>query len=178
MMTSEPSANQQAPQEFGACALIEDLLPLYLEGEVSPGSRDAIVEHLAACERCAGFLAGAQNARARLHHLPPKGAMPGSPPAWMGEQPGPPPAAHGGVRKRSRPALLLALTLLGGLVFFCLAGFALVGGVDSAPVAMQAYPASGFSERDGAAHELEFPQEEAGPERPFGLKNTRPLRDR
>ncbi|MBC8075584.1 MAG: zf-HC2 domain-containing protein [Chloroflexales bacterium] len=53
-------------QELGACTLIEDLLPLYIEGEVSPASRDLIVEHLARCERCAGFLAGAQSVRAQL----------------------------------------------------------------------------------------------------------------
>lgn len=53
-------------QEAGTCALIQDLLPLYLEGEVSTGSRDVIVEHLAQCDRCAGFLAGTQSARAQL----------------------------------------------------------------------------------------------------------------
>ena len=53
-------------QELGACALVQDLLPLYLEGEVSPGSRDLITEHLARCERCAGFLAGAQSMRVQL----------------------------------------------------------------------------------------------------------------
>lgn len=52
--------------EFGSCALIQDLLPLYLEGEVSPSSRDTIVEHLARCERCASFLAGAQSVRSQL----------------------------------------------------------------------------------------------------------------
>jgi predicted anti-sigma-YlaC factor YlaD len=52
--------------ELGACALVQDLLPLYLEGEVSPGSRDLITEHLAGCERCAGFMAGAQTVRAQL----------------------------------------------------------------------------------------------------------------
>ncbi len=50
------------------CALIEDLLPLYVEGEVSPGARDLIAEHLATCEHCAGFLAGAQSVRAQLRH--------------------------------------------------------------------------------------------------------------
>ena len=52
--------------EFGSCALVQDLLPLYLEGEVSPGSRDTIVEHLARCERCSAFLAGAQSVRSQL----------------------------------------------------------------------------------------------------------------
>jgi hypothetical protein len=53
-------------QESGTCALVQDLLPLYLEGEISTGSRDVIVEHLAQCERCAGFLAGTQSTRAQL----------------------------------------------------------------------------------------------------------------
>jgi hypothetical protein len=48
------------------CALVQDLLPLYLEGEVNPGSRDTIVNHLAHCERCAGYLAGAQSMRVQL----------------------------------------------------------------------------------------------------------------
>jgi len=48
------------------CALVQDLLPLYLEGEVSPGSTGLIVDHLARCERCAGFLAGAQSVRGQL----------------------------------------------------------------------------------------------------------------
>jgi anti-sigma factor RsiW len=48
------------------CALVQDLLPLYLEGEVNPGSRDTIVNHLARCERCAGYLAGAQSMRVQL----------------------------------------------------------------------------------------------------------------
>jgi predicted anti-sigma-YlaC factor YlaD len=48
------------------CTLIQDLLPLYLEGEVSPSSRDLIVEHLGRCERCAGYLAGAQSIHGEL----------------------------------------------------------------------------------------------------------------
>jgi hypothetical protein len=68
-MTAESfqsTTTRLARQELGACTLIEDLLPLYIEGEVSPSSRDLIVEHLARCERCAGFLAGAQSVRAQL----------------------------------------------------------------------------------------------------------------
>src|SRR5262245_20401962 len=66
-MTAYESTTVQIPHhEFGTCALVQDLLPLYLEGEVSPGSRDTIVEHLARCERCASFLAGAQTVRAQL----------------------------------------------------------------------------------------------------------------
>lgn len=66
MHANETITTQLRSQELGACALIQDLLPLYLEGEVSPGSRDLITEHLAGCERCAGFMAGAQSVRAQL----------------------------------------------------------------------------------------------------------------
>lgn len=66
MPSYETVTTRLAQQELGACALIQDLLPLYIEGEVSPSSRDLIVEHLARCERCAGFLAGAQTALVQL----------------------------------------------------------------------------------------------------------------
>ena len=67
MTTAYESVTTEIPHyEYGSCALIQDLLPLYIEGEVSPGSRDTIVEHLARCERCASYLAGAQSVRAQL----------------------------------------------------------------------------------------------------------------
>src|SRR5689334_7591506 len=66
MTAYESTTVQINSAEYGSCALIQDLLPLYLEGEVSSGSRDTIVEHLARCERCAGYLAGAQSVRAQL----------------------------------------------------------------------------------------------------------------
>jgi predicted anti-sigma-YlaC factor YlaD len=66
MHAYESTTVEMPHQEYGTCALIQDLLPLYLEGEVSPGSRDTIVEHLARCERCASYMAGAQSVRAQL----------------------------------------------------------------------------------------------------------------
>jgi hypothetical protein len=66
MTTYETTTTRLIQQELGACALIQDLLPLYVEGEVSPGSRDLIVEHVARCERCAGYLAGTQNVLTQL----------------------------------------------------------------------------------------------------------------
>ena len=66
MTAYESTTARLAQQELGACVLIQDLLPLYVEGEVSPGSRDLIVEHVARCERCAGYLAGTQSALAQL----------------------------------------------------------------------------------------------------------------
>jgi hypothetical protein len=53
-------------EDPGLCPLIQDLLPLYSEGEVSPDSRDLIAAHLMDCPHCAGFLAGAQSVRAQL----------------------------------------------------------------------------------------------------------------
>ena len=66
MTAYESTTSRLLQQELGACVLIQDLLPLYVEGEVSPGSRDMIVEHVARCERCAGYLAGTQNALIQL----------------------------------------------------------------------------------------------------------------
>jgi hypothetical protein len=66
MTTYESTTSRLLQQELGACALIQDLLPLYIEGEVSAASRDLIAEHLARCERCAGFLAGARTVRDQL----------------------------------------------------------------------------------------------------------------
>jgi hypothetical protein len=67
MTASETTTSRLVQQELGACALIQDLLPLYIENEVTPTSRDLIAEHLAHCERCAGFLAGARSTREQLH---------------------------------------------------------------------------------------------------------------
>jgi Putative zinc-finger len=67
MTSFETTTTRLMQQELGACALIQDLLPLYMEHEVSMSSRDLISEHLARCERCAGFLAGARSMREQLH---------------------------------------------------------------------------------------------------------------
>jgi hypothetical protein len=67
MTAFETTTSRLVQQEPGACALIQDLLPLYIENEVTPASRDLIAEHLAHCERCAGFLAGARSTREQLH---------------------------------------------------------------------------------------------------------------
>ncbi|HET9221788.1 MAG TPA: zf-HC2 domain-containing protein [Roseiflexaceae bacterium] len=62
----ETATTRLVQQELGACALIQDLLPLYMEHEVSASSRDLIAEHLARCERCAGYMAGARSMREQL----------------------------------------------------------------------------------------------------------------
>src|SRR5262245_39750964 len=66
MTSFETATTRLVQQEFGACALIQDLLPLYLEHEVSANSRDLIGEHLARCEHCAGYMAGARSMREQL----------------------------------------------------------------------------------------------------------------
>lgn len=66
MQAYETSTTRLRAEALDACALVQDLLPLYLEGEVSTVSREQISQHLAGCERCAGFLAGAQSVRAQL----------------------------------------------------------------------------------------------------------------
>src|SRR4051794_35414419 len=68
MTTFEQTTTRLRTQDMTACALIEDLLPLYIEGEVSSTTRDLMSEHLGHCERCAGFLAGAQSMRIQLRH--------------------------------------------------------------------------------------------------------------
>ncbi len=72
----ESTTSRLAQQELGACTLIQDLLPLYMDGEVSPSSRETIAEHLTRCERCAGFLAGARSV------APSCGARAPCAPAW------------------------------------------------------------------------------------------------
>jgi predicted anti-sigma-YlaC factor YlaD len=66
MPSYETTTTHLPHQELNVCALVEDLLPLYIEGEVSPGTRDMLVEHLAHCDHCAGFLAGAQSTGLQL----------------------------------------------------------------------------------------------------------------
>jgi|GEM_PF-1405195 Predicted integral membrane protein len=49
-----------------SCDLIQDLLPLYIENEVSDNSRQLISAHLASCEQCNSYLAGARSMKAQL----------------------------------------------------------------------------------------------------------------
>lgn len=67
-MTAFESSTIQLPhsQESGYCALIQDLLPLYLEEEVNPISRELIADHISDCDHCSGFLAGARSMRSQL----------------------------------------------------------------------------------------------------------------
>lgn len=59
--------NQRMPHaEIPGCALVQDLIPLYLDGEVTPESHVLMANHLQQCERCSGYLAGARSVRAQL----------------------------------------------------------------------------------------------------------------
>lgn len=55
-----------------SCDLIQDLLPLYLENEVSENSRQLISLHLASCEQCSSYLAGARSMKAQLQRGEPQ----------------------------------------------------------------------------------------------------------
>ena len=66
MQSYESTTRRISQERPGICALIQDMLPFYLEGDVSPESRILIDEHLNECERCASFLAGAQSVQTHL----------------------------------------------------------------------------------------------------------------
>src|SRR3712207_4963471 len=52
--------------EIPGCALVQDLIPLYLDGEVTPESHALMADHLQQCARCSGYLAGARTVRAQI----------------------------------------------------------------------------------------------------------------
>lgn len=54
--------------EIPGCALVQDLIPLYLDGEVTPASHVLMADHLGQCERCSGYLAGARSMRKEILH--------------------------------------------------------------------------------------------------------------
>ena len=54
------------PDDLRGHALVQELLPAYLDGNVSHESHVLIEDHLQRCERCSGYLAGLQATRARM----------------------------------------------------------------------------------------------------------------
>jgi predicted anti-sigma-YlaC factor YlaD len=66
MRSYESTTRRIAAEKPGMCAVVQDLLPFYIDGEVSVESRAFIDEHLAVCERCTTFLAGAQSVQGHL----------------------------------------------------------------------------------------------------------------
>ena len=66
-MPGYESTTRRMPDEHpGLCALVQDVLPFYIEGEASAESRAFIDKHLAECARCDSFLAGARSVQAHL----------------------------------------------------------------------------------------------------------------
>ncbi len=66
---TDPTEQCRLPHaEIVGCVLVQDLIPLYLDGEVSPESHVLIAEHVAHCERCSGYLAGARTVRSQILH--------------------------------------------------------------------------------------------------------------
>lgn len=66
-MESYESTTRRMKAELpGLCALIQDTLPFYLEGDVSARSRQFVEQHLEECERCASFLAGGRSVQAHF----------------------------------------------------------------------------------------------------------------
>lgn len=62
-----PTQQYRLPHaEIPGCALVQDLIPLYLDGEVTPESHTLMADHLQHCERCSGYLAGARSVRSQI----------------------------------------------------------------------------------------------------------------
>ena len=62
-----PTQQYRLPRtEIPGCALVQDLIPLYLDGEVTPESHTLMADHLQHCERCSGYLAGARSVRSQI----------------------------------------------------------------------------------------------------------------
>ena len=66
MLAYESTTTRLSKDAPPSCAVIQDLLPLYIEDEVGTTTRDFVAKHLATCDHCTGYLAGSQSARAQL----------------------------------------------------------------------------------------------------------------
>lgn len=66
MESYESTTRQMRSEQPGLCALVQDTLPFYMDGDVSPESRAFISDHLQTCELCSHFLAGARSAQSHL----------------------------------------------------------------------------------------------------------------
>lgn len=64
--TGETQRYQMLRAEIAGCTLVQDLIPLYLDNEVTPESHALIADHLQHCERCSGYLAGARTVRTQI----------------------------------------------------------------------------------------------------------------
>ncbi len=70
MPSYESTTRRMPADQPGLCALIQDTLPFYIEGDLSPESRAFIDAHLETCDRCGSFLAGAQSIRGHFRREP------------------------------------------------------------------------------------------------------------
>lgn len=64
----QPRMEEPRQVEIAGCTLVQDLIPLYLDGEVSPESHVLIGNHIQECPRCSGYLAGARSMRTQILH--------------------------------------------------------------------------------------------------------------
>lgn len=64
----QPRMEEPRQVEIPGCTLVQDLIPLYLDGEVSPESHVLIADHVQQCPRCSGYLAGARSMRTQILH--------------------------------------------------------------------------------------------------------------
>lgn len=104
--------------EIPGCALVQDLIPLYLDGEVTHESHVLMADHLQHCERCSGYLAGARTVRQQLlqDQNTIRAAMSSGPTVAQVAQPV---AESLGARLWR---ILMALTWLGGLTMLFIGG--------------------------------------------------------
>lgn len=133
MESYESTTRRMKPEKPGLCALIQDMLPFYLEGDVSPQSRQFVENHLEECERCASFLAGGQSVQAHFRREA---------------------GTRSVVMRQDRPAQHLiasgrrrlighVLTIVGGLALLVLAFGVLSGILNGSPSPATAFPSFG-----------------------------------
>ena len=136
-MESYESTTRRMRSELpGVCALIQDTLPFYLEGDVSARSREFVEQHLDECDRCASFLAGGRSVQAHFHREKGSRSV-----VMVRDRPGQELIAAG--QRRVIAFVLLVLGAVGLLVFF---GVVVLGGSVSAP-------APDYSERSSTEYQ-------------------------
>jgi predicted anti-sigma-YlaC factor YlaD len=77
MNSYETTTNLLRHQDlYTTCTIVQDLLPLYAEQEVSEASRVMIDEHVRGCHHCRGFMAGSQSIQRQLRSTQPQAPTP------------------------------------------------------------------------------------------------------
>lgn len=122
-MESYESTTRRMKAELpGVCALIQDTLPFFLEGDVSARSRQFVEQHLEECERCASFLAGGRSVQAHFRREQGTRSV-----VMMRDRPGQELIAEG-----QRRVLKLVMLFVGALVALAFIAVVLGGSVRSA----------------------------------------------